>query len=127
MANDVLEKLEPHENRPQESILRMRRILEYRLDVDQKESPKARILILGYLDPDHENRPVASPTMTRNPRQLLFQLGSSMGFSAAKGDVSGALLQGCRLQRDFLGAASARTGSSPNRGSGRNLTIEKAN
>ena len=79
----------------------MRWILEYRLDENENESPEARIVILGYLDPDCENRPAASPTMTRNTRQLLLQFGSWVGFSAAKGYVSGAFLQGRRLQRDL--------------------------
>ena len=101
VVNDVLEKLEPHEKPPRETILRMRWVLEYRLDENENKSPKARIVILGYLDPDYENRPAASPTMTRNTRQLLLQFGAWMGFSAAKGDVSGAFLQGRNLQRDL--------------------------
>ena len=101
VVNDVLEKLEPHEKPPRESILRMRWVLEYRLDENENKSPKARIVILGYLDPDYENRPAASPTMTRNTRQLLLQFGAWMGFSAAKGDVSGAFPQGRNLQRDL--------------------------
>ena len=39
--------------------------------------------------------------MTRNTRELLLQFGSWVGFSAAKGDVSGACLQGRKLQRDL--------------------------
>ena len=101
VVNDVLEKLEPHEKPPRESILRMRWVLEYRLDENENKSPKARIVILGNLDPDYENRPAASPTMTRNTRQLLLQFGAWMGFSAANGDVSGAFLQGRNLQRDL--------------------------
>ena len=101
VVNDVLEKLELHEKPPRESILRMRWVLEYRLDENENKSPKAPIVILGYFDPDYENRPAASPTMTRNTRQLLLQFGASMGFPAAKGDVSGAFLQGRNLQRDL--------------------------
>ena len=100
-TNNVLEKLEPHEKPPRESILRMRWVLEYRLDENDNKTPKARIVILGYLDPDYEHRPAASPTMTRNTRQLLLHFGAWMGFSAAKGDVSGAFLQGRNLQRDL--------------------------
>ena len=68
----------------------MRWILEYRLDEKENKYPKARTVILEYFEPDYSNRPAASPTMTRNTRQLLLQLGSCMEFSAAKGDVSGA-------------------------------------
>ena len=101
VVNNVLEKLEPHEKPPRESIVRMRWVLEYRLDENENKTPKARIVILGCLDPDCENRPAASPTMTRNTRQLLLQFGAWIGFSAAKGDVSGAFLQGRNLQRDL--------------------------
>ena len=70
------------------------------LDEHETKTPKARIVILVYLDPVFENKPAASPTMTRNTRQLL-QFGAWIGFSAAKGDVSGAFLQGRNLQRDL--------------------------
>ena len=53
VVKDVLEKLESHERPPRESILRMRWVLEYRLDENQNKSPKARAVISGYLDPDH--------------------------------------------------------------------------
>ena len=66
VVNDVLEKQEPHERTPRESRLRMRWILEYRLDDNEIKSPKARIVMLAHQDPDNENRPAASPTMTRN-------------------------------------------------------------
>ena len=51
----------------------MRWILEYRLNEDEDKSPKARIVILRYVDAETENRPAASPTITRNIRQLLLQ------------------------------------------------------
>ena len=76
----------------------MQRILEYRLDENENKSPEARIVTLGYLDPDFENRPAAS---SRNTRRSLFQFGSWLGFSAAKGDVSGAFFKGHKFQRDL--------------------------
>ena len=97
MVNDVLEKLEPHEKPPMESMIKMRWVLEYRLDENENKSPKARIVIFGYLEPDCENKPAASPTMTRNTRQL------SSHFGACNEDVSGAFLQGRKLQRDLRG------------------------
>ena len=68
MVNDVLEKMKLHEKPPKESILKMRWVLEYRLDENEKKSRKARSVIFGYLDPGYENRPAASPTITRNTR-----------------------------------------------------------
>ena len=64
VVNDVLGQLEQHEKPPRESTLRMRWVLEYRLDENENKSPEARIVILGYLDLDYENGPAASPTMT---------------------------------------------------------------
>ena len=40
-----------------ESTLGIRWILEYRLDENANKSPEARIVMLGCLDPDYENRP----------------------------------------------------------------------
>ena len=54
-------------------------------------NPKGRIVILGHLDPEYEDRSAAIPNMTRNTRQ----------FSAARRDVCGAFLQGRELQRDL--------------------------
>ena len=78
-------------------MLRMRWILVYFLDENDNKSPIACIVILGYLGSDYENRPAASPAMTRNTRQLVLQFGSWMVFSVTKGDVSGAFLQGRKL------------------------------
>ena len=46
IASDVVAKLEPHEKPPQERILRIRWVLEYRLDENENKSPKAQIEIL---------------------------------------------------------------------------------
>ena len=43
--NNVLEKRESHEKPPRESILRMRWVLEYRLDENENRTPKASIVI----------------------------------------------------------------------------------
>ena len=81
----------------------MRRVLEYRLDENENKSPKARIVILECLDPDYENRPAASSTMTRKHQTVVTAIleHGCVFFSAAKGDVSGAFLQGRKLQRDL--------------------------
>ena len=59
VVNSVLVKLEPHEKPPREKVLRMRWVLEYRLDENENKTPKARIVFLGCLDPDCKNRPAA--------------------------------------------------------------------
>ena len=75
-------------------------IQEYRLDENENTSPKARVVILGYLDPDNQNRPVASPTMTRNTRQVTEVIRIMDVILCSQGK-RGAFLQGRRLQRDL--------------------------
>ena len=58
----MLEKLEPHEEPPRESTLRMRLILKYRLDENGNKSPKARIVMLGYFDRDRIQESTSSIT-----------------------------------------------------------------
>ena len=117
VVNELLEKLEPHEKPPRESILRMRWLLEYRLDENENKSPKARIVILGYLDPDYENRPAASPTMTRNTRQLLFAIRCMDGILGSKGRREWSIPARPQSSTRSLGTASTRTGSSAGRSS----------
>ena len=125
VANDVLEKLEPHERPPRENMPRMRWILESRLNEDEKKSPKVFIVMLGYLDPDCEKRQAASPTMPRNTWQLLLQFGSSMGFSAGTRDVSGAFLRGRQLQRDFSVLPLPELAAAPNVARGEIMSLMK--
>ena len=47
IVNDVLEKQDPHEKPPSESILKMRWVLEYRIDENENKSPNAGIVIFG--------------------------------------------------------------------------------
>ena len=62
----------------------MRWVLEYRLDENENKKPTARILILGFLDPDYENRPAASPTMTEKHQTAFVAVRRMEGFSIAK-------------------------------------------
>ncbi|CAE6916941.1 RE1 [Symbiodinium sp. CCMP2592] len=87
-------------------ILKMRWILTWKLDENpegeplKKDSqgnalkPKARAVVLGYMDPLYEHRPTSSPTMSRTTRQLFLQSCANKGFTVEKGDISGAFLQG---------------------------------
>ena len=102
IVNEVLGKLEDGDKPPAERILNMCWVLGWRIDEDTGDNkPKARLVILGYMGPDYEHRPAASPTMARNTRQLILQLGAWMGFSAATGDVSGAVIQGRGYVREL--------------------------
>ena len=47
---------------------------------------KARGIILGYQDPEYENRKTSAPTPSRSGRQLFWQLCSWKRFRLKKGD-----------------------------------------
>ena len=88
-------------------ILKMRWILTWKLDDNPGDQeplkrdsggnplkPKARAVVLGYMDPQYEFRPSASPTMSRSTRQMFLQKCADHQFLVEKGDISGAFLQG---------------------------------
>ena len=99
----------PEGMRPtKEQVLKMRWVLTWKFDEApepgseplKKDSsgnplkPKARAVILGYMDPEYEFRPTSSPTMSRSSRQLFLQMAANNRFTVEKGDISGAFLQG---------------------------------
>lgn len=99
----VFEKLPPDAKPDRQQAVRMRWVLTWKINPETHErKAKARAVILGYLDPDYERRPSASPTVSRTSRQLFLQCAASFGFSIEKGDVSGAFLQGRRFNREVL-------------------------
>ena len=55
---------------------------------------KARLVVLGYLDPEIETIPRDSPTLKRHSRNLLLQLIASKGWLIKSFDVKAAFLQG---------------------------------
>ena len=96
-------ELLPASQRPREDeIMKMRWILTWKVTEGGGTKAKARAVILGYLDPDYEHRPTASPTMTRTTRQLMLQICAQNSFKLQKGDVSGAFLQGRNLHRHMF-------------------------
>ena len=88
-------------------VMKMRWLLTWKLDDDPPPGeplkrdasgnplkPKARAVVLGYMDPEYEHRPTSSPTMGRSTRQMFLQNCASRKFTVEKGDISGAFLQG---------------------------------
>ena len=71
-------------------IMKMRWI--YTLKSD--DSAKARIVIIGYQDPDLTQLRTTSPTMSRRTRGLFLTASSSLGWTVLKGDIRAAFLQG---------------------------------
>eukprot|EP00435_Cladocopium_sp_Y103_P016264 s1455_g4.t1 len=55
---------------------------------------KARLVVLGYLDPALEEIPRNSPTLNRQSRMLILQLISSMNWMLMSFDIKAAFLQG---------------------------------
>jgi transposase InsO family protein len=60
---------------------------------------KARLVVLGYLDPNLTEVPRDSPTLGRQSKMLLLQLITSCGWTLESFDIRAAFLQG-RTQQD---------------------------
>ena len=96
---------------PADQILRCRWILTWKpLDVadggaDSQNSKqckaKARIVVLGYLDPHLEDIPRDSPTLGRSSRMVILQTIASHGWHLQSFDIKAAFLQG-QPQKDRL-------------------------
>lgn len=56
--------------------------------------PKARLVTLGYLDPQLTEIPRDSPTLNKTSRMLLLQLVASHGWDLLSFDIKAAFLQG---------------------------------
>ena len=62
--------------------------------IKQDGSAKARLVIIGFEDPDLTELRTTSPTMSRRTRGLFLTACSLHGWTALKGDVKAAFLQG---------------------------------
>lgn len=88
---------------PPEEVLRCRWVLTWKpieqsdRDPNQPEKhrkAKARLVVLGYLDPHLEDLARDSPTLGRHSRMLLLQLIASRGWDLCSFDIKAAFLQG---------------------------------
>ena len=93
---------------PRDQILRCRWILTWKpIDDVEKEQmkgtknykAKARLVILGYLDPKLDEVTRDSPTLGRHSKMLLLQFVSSMKWTLRSFDIKAAFLQG-KNQKD---------------------------
>ena len=93
---------------PPDQILRRRWILTWKpIDDQEKEQlqgtknhkAKARLVILGYLDPKIAEVPRDSPTLGRHSKMLLLQAIASNGWNLQSFDIKAAFLQG-KNQKD---------------------------
>ena len=83
---------------PSDRVVKMRWL--YTVKADQ--SAKARIVIIGYMDPDLTALTTTSPTMSRRTRGLFFTICGIMGWTSLKGDVKAAFLQGLDSETDRM-------------------------
>ena len=90
-----------------EQILRCRWIYVWKPIEDREEQKvqgksrkaKARLVVLGYMDPSLETIPRDSPTLGRQSRMLVLQLIASMNWELSSFDIKAAFLQG-KTQED---------------------------
>ena len=99
---------------PRENVMKCRWILTWK-EVDEDTSknqhqqqhpkfkPKARLVVLGYTDPDLADIPRDSPTMTKLSRMLILQLAASKSWSIESFDVKTAFLRGSEQGSRLLG------------------------
>ena len=100
---DTISKILRHQV-PTDQILRCRWILTWKpLDqtsMDVSNGPqrthkaKARIVVLGYMDPNIENIPRDSPTMSKTSRMMLLQILATHRWAMESFDIKAAFLQG---------------------------------
>ena len=99
---------------PKENIMKCRWILTWK-EVDEDKSknlhqhqhpkfqPKARLVVLGYTDPNLESIPRDSPTMTKLSRMLILQIVASKAWQIESFDVKTAFLRGSEEGNRLLG------------------------
>ena len=97
----AFQALPAHLKPSRNQILKMRWLLTWKLDDNPGDSeplkkdasgnplkPKARAIVLGYMDPQYEFRPTSSPTMTRSTRQVFLQSCANHAFTLERKGTS---------------------------------------
>ena len=95
---------------PVENIMRCRWILTWKEvdtagqeDQNPKHKPKARLVVLGYEDPQVDSIPRDSPTMSKLARMLVLQYAASKRWNIQSFDVQTAFLRGSEQSSRVLG------------------------
>ena len=86
---------------PKDRLMRTRWVLVFKSvdDDETKVKCKARIVLLGYTDPDLGNLDTAAPTLSRRSRQLVLSLSIHNRWKAYKADAKSTFLQGRPTQQ----------------------------
>ena len=95
---------------PESNILRSRWILTWK-EIDEIEAAqlgqdrkaKARLVVLGFEDPDLTEIPRDSPTLQKESRSLIFQYCASRAWQIQSFDIKTAFLRGSRRDDRILG------------------------
>lgn len=75
---------------PLSRLMRSRWVLTFK----ESGAAKARLVLMGFTDPDLLHMRADSPTVSRRGRMMFLQLCANEGWRCEKGDVIGAFLQG---------------------------------
>ena len=110
LKTNTVEKILRNKLSP-EQILRCRWILTWKpIEAEDRDSnsnkshkAKARLVVLGYLDPQITELPRDAPTLGRHTRMLVLQLIASMSWSLQSFDISAAFLQGKPQEGRIIG------------------------
>ena len=98
---------------PKENIMRCRWILTWKPIDDENErsesrshpkhKPKARLVVLGFQDPEVDSIPRDSPTLTKLGRMLILQIAASRKWEIGSFDIKTAFLRGEEKSNRILG------------------------
>ena len=84
---------------PRERLMSMRWVLTFKAtDTPGTMKAKARLVVLGFTDPDVGLVDVRSPTLSRRGRQLIMQQVTHKNWGFLKADAKAAFLQGAATQ-----------------------------
>ena len=79
---------------PRDRLMKMRWVLVFQTTNDPSVvKAKARLVVVGFTDPDLRMESVRSPTLTRRGRQCLLQMSLHKGWKTLKSDAKAAFLQ----------------------------------
>ena len=109
LATETVRKILRHKI-PEKNILRCRWVLTWK-DLDavdaakegKSRKAKARLVILGYEDPDLCDIPRDSPTLQKESRSLILQLCAARHHKIRSFDIKTAFLRGSRRDNRLLG------------------------
>ena len=109
LATETVRRIARHKI-PEEQILKTRWVLTWKpLDAQEQaelgkcRKAKARLVILGFQDPDVEKLGRDAPTLSRDSRALILQLLSSARWEVNSFDIRTAFLRGTRQDNRVLG------------------------